>query len=151
MPVYRHEQFPFCVLICSDMTTIQNRVRFQGAIDALFVVEWNKDVETFDFLVESAAHDLHAAIIQVNNRRFGDSRVRVPFANAYRRDVVKVKGGDKDFFVHCVLDAGELRKFQLLKKGKHAVPEIKKEEIVPISRAYKPTPVGFRVCRHRRP
>lgn len=141
-PIYLHGELAFGVLVCSDLTAIQNRVHFQGAVDLLFVVEWNKDVDTFDFLVESAAHDLHAAIVQVNNRMYGDSRVRIPFTAPYKRDVVKVKGGTRDFFVCCSFDAEDLRRFQALRFLPDHSPHP--------TRKYKPTPIGYKRSSHRR-
>jgi predicted amidohydrolase len=143
-PIYQHGNIAFGVLICSDLTTIQNRAHFQGAIDALFVVEWNRDIDTFAFLVESAAHDLHAAIVQVNNRTYGDSRVRMPFAEAYRRDVVKVKGGSADFFVCCDIDLAALREFQS-KPIRIRKPEKKRRKVD----LFKPTPIGFKISKFR--
>lgn len=146
-PVYAHGGMSFGVLVCSDLTSIQNRSHFQGAVDALFVVEWNKDVETFGFLVESASHDLHAAVLQVNNRRFGDSRLRVPFAKPYMRDVVKIKGGDSDFFVFCSIDPQQLRDFQSLKQK----PGKKRTEgVEPPSKVFKPVPIGYRMADLRK-
>lgn len=133
-PVYVHGGMCFGVLICSDLTTIANRAFFQGRVDTLFVLEWNKDLSTFEFLVESAAHDLHAAIVQINNRAYGDSRVRMPFADSFRRDVVQVKGGDEDFFVVSSVDLALLRAFQ---RGRS------------ISKAFKPLPIGFKMSQLR--
>ena len=133
-PIYMHGGFCFGVLICSDLTSIANRSHFQGKVDALFVLEWNPDVSTFEFLVESTAHDLHAAIIQVNNREFGDSRIRVPFKASHRRDLVQVRGGDSDFFVTARIDFGELRDFQRSGDGED----------------YKPLPIGFQMSDFRR-
>ena len=146
-PLYVHGGLAFGVLICSDLTTIQNRAHFQGAVDALFVVEWNKDIDTFGLLVESASHDLHAAIVQVNNRAYGDSRVRMPFALPYKRDVVKVKGGDADFFVSCTLDIGELRSFQS-KPMRIEQPKKPKKKVK--EKVFKPTPIGFKVSDFRK-
>ena len=134
-PVYVHGDFTFGVLICSDLTTIAHRLRFQGAVDALLVLEWNKDTETFEFLVESAAHDLHAYIVQVNNRLYGDSRIRVPAKEHYARDVVRVKGGLTDYFVVADLDIASLRQFQ--------------KNFPNGSKAFKPLPVGFSMSVQR--
>ncbi|HHQ4655169.1 TPA: hypothetical protein ACSPZZ_004460, partial [Aeromonas hydrophila] len=67
LPVYHHGNYIFGILICSDLTSPHNRVRYQGEVDSLFVLEWNKDINTFGYLVESASHDIHTFIIQVNN------------------------------------------------------------------------------------
>lgn len=134
-PTYVHGDLCLGVLICSDLTTIQNRAFFQGKLDMLFVLEWNPDTGTFEFLVESTAHDLHAAIVQVNNRSYGDSRIRMPYAVSHRRDVVQVKGGDEDFYVVSTLDLASLRRFQRkpVKKGE-----------------FKPLPIGYQMSKHRR-
>lgn len=134
-PVYIHGGLCISVLVCSDLTTIANRAYLQGAIDALFVLEWNRDLTTFEFLVESASHDLHASIVQINNREYGDSRIRMPFHESYRRDVVQVKGGAEDFYVVSSVDFASLREFQRF-------PDASKE--------FKPLPIGYKMSSYRR-
>lgn len=134
-PVYLHGGLCLAVLICSDLTTIANRAFFQGRIDSLFVLEWNKDLATFEFLVESTAHDLHACVVQINNREYGDSRIRMPFERSYRRDVVQVKGGEQDFFVVASVDFAALREFQR-----------KPTE----GSAFKPMPIGYKMSPYRK-
>lgn len=134
-PIYVHGGFCFGVLICSDLTNISNRSHYQGAVDALFVLEWNQDLSTFEFLVESSAHDLHAAVIQVNNRQYGDSRIRVPYSEGFRRDVVQVRGGDSDFYVTASIDFAELRAFQ---RGSGD------------GDLFKPLPIGYVMSSYRR-
>lgn len=134
-PIYVHGDLSIGVLICSDLTTISNRAHLQGQVDALFVLEWNKDLSTFEFLVESTAHDLHAAIVQVNNRAYGDSRIRMPFFDSWRRDVVQVKGGEEDFYVVASIDFGALRRYQ-------------RDQTV--SNEYKPLPIGYVMSPARR-
>ena len=51
----------------------------------------NSDTETFNALVESAALDIHAYIIQCNNRQYGDSRIRAPYKDRWKRDLLRVK------------------------------------------------------------
>ncbi len=116
LPVYNHGGYYFGVLICSDMTNIENRSHFQGNVDSLFVLEWNPDVDTFSFLVEGAAHDIHTFVVQVNNRAYGDSRIRAPFKEAHRRDSIRIKGGIGDFYVIGDINYIALRKFQKRKK-----------------------------------
>lgn len=135
--MYVHGEFCFGVLICSDLTGIQNRAHFQGFVDALLVVEWNQDLPTFGFLVDSAAHDVHAFIVQANNRKYGDSRIRAPFRVEHRRDVVRVRGGVHDYFVVGELDYNALRRFQ----SDHE-PSNDGE--------FKPFPIGFHISSRRR-
>jgi hypothetical protein len=137
LPVYKHGKHCFGLLICSDLTNVANRKHFQGHIDSLFVLEWNQDVGTFGFLVESCAHDLHAYVVQVNNRMYGDSRVRVPAAKDWQRDLVRVKGGVTDYYVLAELDITALRKYQRNSKP-------------PKQGAFKPYPIGFEMSEIRR-
>lgn len=135
-PIYAHGNHSFSVVICSDLTSISNRAYFQGGVDTLFVIEWNQDLNTFSYLVESASHDLHAFIVQANNRQFGDSRIRGPFAEDFRRDVVRVRGGVEDYFVVSKINIAELRKFQV-NFSPVQYEESKKEQL------FKPLPIGF--------
>lgn len=139
-PVYEHGGFIFGVLICSELTDIRYRLFFQGEVDALFVPEWNQDIETFSALVESAALDVHTYIVQANNRKYGDSRLRAPLAEAFRRDVVRTKGGVNDYFVVGELEYGKLRDFQ------NNTPAGDSKRIVKAHGAnlcFKPVPQGF--------
>jgi len=111
-PIIRHGDFQFAILICSELTNIAYRTSLRGKVDALFVPEWNQDTETFNALVESAALDIHAYIIQCNDRQYGDSRIRAPYKESWRRDLVRIKGGKNDYFVIGEIDVLALRQFQ---------------------------------------
>lgn len=138
LPIYEHGIFHFGILICSDMTNPKNRVRFQGKVDGLFVLEWNPDVKTFSFLVEGAAHDVHSFIIQVNNRMYGDSRVRAPYRVDHMRDSVRLKGGIEDYFVIADIDFQSLRKSQQ-RKNKNDKNSL-----------FKPVPIDFQMSARRK-
>ncbi len=68
-PVYIHNNLHFGVMVCSELQNSKARVRFQGEVDALMVLSWNQDLETFASLIESAALDIHAYTILVKNRK----------------------------------------------------------------------------------
>ncbi|CAH6944963.1 Reverse transcriptase domain-containing protein [Vibrio chagasii] len=137
LPIYKHGSYQFGVIVCSDLTNPQNRVRFQGKVDSLFVLEWNPDVKTFSFLVEGTAHDVHTFVVQVNNRRYGDSRVRAPYKVDYKRDSVRIKGGVSDYFVLAKIDYGSLRSFQNKSSRNSNNDE------------FKPVPIGFKLSKNR--
>ena len=120
------------------MTNPINRVRYQGKVDSLFVLEWNKDVKTFSFLVEGAAHDIHTFVVQVNNRAYGDSRIRAPYKKDYLRDSVRVKGGISDYFVTGYIDYISLRDFQ------------KRNKMTERNSKFKPVPIGFEMSPKRK-
>jgi hypothetical protein len=128
-PILEHGDFRFAVMICSELTNIHYRAALRGKIDALFVPEWNRDTETFNSLVESSALDIHAYIIQCNNRRYGDSRIRAPYEDRWHRDVIRVKGGNHDYCITGEINIHALRQFQ----SSHRSP----------SKGFKPVPDGF--------
>ena len=133
--LYGHRDFYFAPLICSDLTNISHRRDLRGAVDALFALEWNPDTKTFASLVESTANDLHAFVIQANNRQFGDSRIRAPAIQDYARDVVQVKGGISDYYVLGEIDYEQLR---LEQRRKVKAPR------------FKPKPIGYEMSKRRK-
>ena len=101
--IIHHGNFYFGILICSELTDINYRACLRGTVDAIFVPEWNSDVEMFNSLIEAAAYDVHAYIIQCNNRKFGDTRIRIPAKKHFARDIVKIKGGEAVSYTHLTL------------------------------------------------
>jgi hypothetical protein len=135
-PVIRHGDLNFAILVCSELTNIDYRSSLRGCIDILFIPEWNQDTETFNSLIESAALDIHAYIVQCNDRAYGDSRIRAPFKEGWKRDVLRVKGGLSDYCVMGVVDISLLRGFQ----SSYRSP----------SGPFKPVPDGFSLCGERK-
>lgn len=128
-PIIQHGDLRFTMLICSELTNIRYRADLCGKVDALFVPEWNSDTETFNALIESAALDVHAYIIQCNDRQYGDSRIRAPYKDNWKRDVLRVKGGVTDYCVIGEIDVQALRQFQ----SSYRSP----------GKPFKPVPDGF--------
>lgn len=135
-PVIKHGDFMFALLVCSELTNIDYRALLRGKVDALFVPEWNRDLGTFGSLVESCALDIHAFIVQANHRKFGDSRIRGPFSKRFRRDVVRLQGGEHDYTVVASIDYGLLRQHQSSYRS--------------VSREFKPVPDGFEISPDRK-
>lgn len=124
------------VLICSDLTNIALRAKLRGAVDALLVPAWNKDVKTFNSLVMSTAYDLHSYVALCNNGEYGDVRLRAPYEKEFDRDIVQLKGGNNDYFVIGTLDVQALRRFH---NGCPATNDSK----------FKPLPIGFSPSKRR--
>lgn len=133
--LYVHRGFCFSALICSDLTNIAHRHQLRGYIDTLFALEWNADTKTFSSLVEATANDLHAFVAQVNNRLYGDSRIRAPAKDDFMRDVVQVKGGANDYYV-----IGEIDYLALRKEQRRPIKDAK----------FKPVPIGFKMSQYRK-
>jgi hypothetical protein len=130
-PILQHGDLRFALLVCSELTNISYRSALRGKVDALFVPEWNQDTETFNALVESAALDMHAYIVQCNDRQYGDSRIRAPFKESWQRDLLRVKGGITDYCVIGEIDVQALRQFQ----SSYRSP----------AKPFKPVPDGFEI------
>ena len=130
-PIVQHGDLRFALLVCSELTNINYRAALRGKVDALFVPEWNPDTETFNALVESAALDIHAFIVQCNDRQYGDSRIRAPYKESWQRDLLRVKGGIADYCVIGEIDVLALRQFQ----SSHSSP----------THPFKPVPDGFEI------
>ena len=138
-PIYQHNDFFFGVMVCSELQNSKARVHFQGKVDSLMVLSWNQDLDTFSALVEAAALDVHAYTVLVNNRMYGDSRVRSPAKESFRRDLARVRGGENDFCVTVRLDVRKLREFQSRAKRWPEEADL-----------FKPVPEGFRLLQKRR-
>lgn len=137
-PIYCHEGFHFGVLVCSELQNLRYRQEYQGNVDCMMVLSWNKDLETFSALVDAAGLDVHAYIALVNNRVYGDSRVRRPAKKAHDRDICRVRGGLNDQLVVVKFDPSALRAQQSRSKR---WPGDKDQ--------YKPAPEGFVISKHR--
>lgn len=138
-PIYSHYGFRFGVLVCSELQNINHRRRFQGEVDSMMVLAWNKDLETFSSLIESASLDVHAYIALVNNRQFGDGRVRSPAKAYHKRDICRVRGGENEHLVVAEIDIDELRAFQSRSRRWPAESD-----------PFKPVPEGFKIAEGRR-
>ncbi len=138
-PIYIHNNFHFGVMVCSELQNSKSRISFQGKVDALSVLSWNQDLETFSTLIESAALDVHAYTILVNNRSFGDSRIRVPAKHSFNRDLARVRGGENDFVVAATINIKELRVFQ-----SRATRWTQDND------SFKPLPEGFVISKARK-
>ena len=138
-PIYVHNGTCFGLMVCSELQNSKARVGFQGEVDALMVLSWNQDLETFSALIEAAALDVHAYTILVNNRKYGDSRVRSPAKESFMRDLARVRGGDNDYVIAVTLDIDALRSFQ--SRAKRWPQEGDK---------FKPLPEGFKLYSKRK-
>lgn len=138
-PIYVHHGFHFGIMVCSELQNSKARISFQGKVDALTILSWNQDLDTFSSLIESTALDIHAYTILVNNRMYGDSRVRSPAKHSFNRDIARVRGGENDFAIAATLDIKELRVFQSRMKRWPQDGD-----------KFKPVPEGFKITQSRR-
>ncbi|MFM9989242.1 RNA-directed DNA polymerase [Flavobacterium sp.] len=134
--IIKHNSFVFSGLICNDLLDINNRCNLRGEIDALFVIAWNQDLETYQHLVKSASLDVHCFVSLCNNKIFGDTRIRAPYKDEWKRDMQKIHGGELDNFMISELPIYELRNYQT--------------NNVPPNKPFKPFPTGFEISDERK-
>jgi len=132
VPFYKHGDFHFGVLLCSELMDAEFQYHFRSHVDAVICLEWNPDIESFSALVEASALTVHSYIIQINNRKYGDSRVRSPAKPSHKRDIIRLRGGDHDYYVIGSLDIHALRDYQ-----RASIPDQGDKA------EFKPTPPGF--------
>ena len=121
----------FAIYNCYELSSVEDRAIFKGKVDFIVCSEFNKDVNYFSNIVESAARDLHCFVVQVNSAQFGDSRVVSP-SKTEKLNPLRIKGGENQTFLTMHLPLQQLRTHQLKKYG------LQKE-----SNDYKPTPPDF--------
>ncbi|MEK9211576.1 hypothetical protein [Sphingomonas sp. 2378] len=137
--VYQHNGLYFGILVCSELQNMGYRAGFQGQVDCLITLSWNKDLESFSALIDAAALDVHAYMALVNNRRYGDSRLRRPAKRSFDRDVCRVRGGLNDQLVVVEIEPTRLRRQQSREKRWSRTTD-----------AYKPAPEGFNISSARK-
>ncbi len=137
--VYQHNGLYFGILVCSELQNMGYRANFQGQVDCLITLSWNKDLESFSALVDAAVLDVHAYVALVNNRRYGDSRLRRPAKRSFDRDVCRVRGGLNDQLVVVEIEPTQLRQQQSREKRWPRSTD-----------AYKPAPEGFSMSPARK-
>jgi hypothetical protein len=123
----------FAIYNCYELASIEDRGLFKGKVDFIVGTEFNKDVNYFSNIVESAARDLHCYVIQVNDSRFGDSRIVSP-SQTEKMNPLRIKGGENLTFLTMNLNLKALRDHQMKGYG------LQKD-----SKDFKPTPPGFNV------
>ena len=122
----------FAIYNCYEIANIEHRGLFIGKVDFIVCTEFNRDVPYFSNIIESAARDLHCYVIQVNDSRFGDSRVVSP-SKSEKMNPLRIKGGENLTFVTMKLNLKSLRTHQRKLYG------LQKD-----SDDYKPTPPGIK-------
>ncbi len=108
--VYSHRGLDFAILTCRDFLDIRKRMHYRGEIDLLLVPSWNRDIDTFANVAKAASLDLHCYVAVCNEASAGESRVRTPAKERFRRDVLRLRGGGSPILVSEELNVGCLRR-----------------------------------------
>lgn len=103
--------------MCYEFTDIVARGLYKDKVDILFTPEHNRDTSYFSNIIEATARDLHVFIVQANTSIYGDSRITGPFGKN-DRNVLQIKGGDKDDIIIGTIELGKVKKYQKDEKVK---------------------------------
>lgn len=132
---YKWNGFCFSPYSCFEIACIEDRMLFKSLVDAIVIIEWNRDIEYFANIIDSLSRDIHCYCIQVNSSEYGDNRIVQP-AHSFMKDIVIAKGGLNDYLIVEKVNIKQLRDFQ-----KMDYP-LQKEQEDKFGK-FKPTPPGF--------
>ena len=99
-------------MVCFELTDIMARALLKGKSDFIAAPVFNPDTTYFSNIIDSAARDLHAFIVQANTSYYGDSRMTGPF-DRDSKDVFKIKGGENDHTIIGTIDFLKFKDYQL--------------------------------------
>jgi predicted amidohydrolase len=136
--LFRWRGASFAIYNCFELASIEDRSLFKARVDFIVATEFNRDINYFSNIVESAARDLHCYVVQVNDSAFGDSRVVSP-SKSEIMNPLRIKGGDNLTYLTMRIDLRALRTHQRKGYG------LQKD-----SRLFKPTPPDFPMAEVRK-
>lgn len=113
-PVYQiitNKGIEYGLFLCYEFTDIVARGLYKDKVDIIFTPEHNRDTSYFSNIIETTARDLHVFIVQANTSIYGDSRITGPFGRN-DRNILQIKGGDKDDIIIGTIELGKVRKYQ---------------------------------------
>lgn len=96
-----HPQFPdkkgFVLTgsICYDATDIALSADLRDKSNGYLVAALNKDVNTFDTMVEALHYHMYQHVVLVNSGEFGGSYAKAPYKEPYNRLIAHVHGNDQ--------------------------------------------------------
>jgi hypothetical protein len=96
---------------CFELADISHRILFKSEVDLLIACVYNKDINYFKSILESAVRDIHCYVAQSNTSLYGGSCVLQP-TSSISMEKIYVKGGENNTILTTTLDIKVLRKFQ---------------------------------------
>lgn len=111
--LYKWRGIHFTAFNCYELADVKHRSLFKSKIDIMFASEYNRDWRYFSNVAESTTRDIHCYYVQSNTSDIGDSRIIQP-TKTDRKDILRLKGGQKSSVLVATLDIAKLREFQEL-------------------------------------
>lgn len=81
------------IAICSDFYDLERFVIYKGKIHHLFIISYNIDYKSFEFLAEAISRLLFCNVVICNTGYYGDSLAFSPYKKDYKRIIYKNMGG----------------------------------------------------------
>jgi hypothetical protein len=83
----------------------------KSQLDILFAPEYNKDINYFSNIVESASRDIYCFVVQINTSNYGDTKIIAPYKTELKC-IANIKGGERDSIHIGKINVNEFRDYQ---------------------------------------
>ena len=93
--IFNWDDIRFSVFDCYELTDIFARAIMKSELDILFAPEYNKDLNYFTNIVESASRDIYCFVVQVNTSNYGETKIIAPYITELKC-IANIKGGERD-------------------------------------------------------
>lgn len=119
-PLYPDKEgFKLTGSICYDSTDIKLNADLKGKSNAYIISAMNKDVSTFDNMVNALFYHMYQYVVLVNSGEFGGSVAKAPYRESFDRLITHVHGANQvslSFFEMNMFDFRD--EYMMLKSNK---------------------------------
>ena len=105
--IFDNGNYKYSTMTCFEATNIQDRAILCDKINVLYMPVFNRDTFYFSNIISSFVRDASCFVAQANANCYGDSRISGPFGHVFI-DVVKLKGGENNYFVLGEIDINKI-------------------------------------------